>query len=66
MRGDRAQLASVSSPATSAPQAPEARSMALGALSPALAIDGPVRHPRAGLRNAFSAHAVRVLRPKVP
>ena len=29
-------------------------------------IDSPVRHPRAGLRNAFPAHAVRVLRPKVP
>jgi len=28
--------------------------------------DGPLRHPRAVLRNAFPAHAVRVLRPKVP
>ena len=28
--------------------------------------DGPLRHPRAVLCNAFPADAVRVLRPKVP
>ena len=28
--------------------------------------DGPLRHPRAILLNAFPADAVRVLRPKVP
>jgi hypothetical protein len=38
----------------------------LGGLGLSPLIDGPVRHPRAGLCNAFPAHAVRVLRPKVP
>ncbi len=28
--------------------------------------DGPLRHARAALRNAFPADAVRVLHPKVP
>jgi len=37
-----------------------------GDLGLALLADGPLRHPRAGLRNAFPAHAVRVLRSKVP
>ncbi|HUK78202.1 MAG TPA: hypothetical protein VL117_11505 [Thermoleophilia bacterium] len=42
------------------------RPILLGDLGLSSTIDGPMRHPRAGLRNAFPAHAVRVLRPKVP
>ena len=60
----RAQLASVGFLATSAPEDP---CMApLGDLCLARVTEGPMRHPRAGLRNAFPADAVRVLRPKVP
>jgi hypothetical protein len=64
MRSARAQLASVGLLATSPSEEPCVAP--LGDLSLALVIDGPVRHPRAGLRNAFPARAVRVLRPKVP
>jgi len=50
-----------------APRAGDCRAATVPAdIGLALLADGPLRHPCAGLRNAFPAHAVRVLRPKVP
>jgi len=50
-----------------APRTDDCRATAVpGGPDLAFLTGGPLRHPRAGLRNAFPAHAVRVLRPKVP